>query len=565
VRSQFFLGASFAALAFIFVLSLYRLATGGNELMPPPEPVLDRLEEGVMRGRLVFPDGTPYPYAFERDSLSFTALTSHPEMPLVRFDHEILADGRFAARPRPRVGVEFDLSQLEDFCVRFIPEAERLHSGFESLPIQHSAMAQVDPRAIIAAGGSDLGELTLGSLPPLMHLRVIDVAGEPIHGASVFVEHFLPGRTLPGEWRRRSDSYDQRTDKNGDLFLTGRDWADFFRYRPLGRGFPDATFESVRVRLNHPDHAPIYVEIDTDQFEHELRMPAAGGLNCEIVNYSVAEDLRIGVVRPGEAPHPTAWGLFSRRLRAKTSSYQVRSMLAGEVDVVITGQIGERELLRIPNVRIPANGESSDPRLMAIDFDRDLDWLELELAWPDGGAVTPEQLEEWNPGFRYRLRNGIAMVACSVGDGFLRIPMPVGGTLNGWVELGDMRTIHIQEESAGRRAVVVKPSLVLEWKYAGADEIPRRLDWSMQLVAPTKLTLIRQVGPFPDGRWTAALPESGEYTLEWSATLEGDSKRRVQMMSKQAWTDEELIKGRMHTIQVPPAFLGQIHETFEFE
>jgi hypothetical protein len=565
VRSQFFLGASFAGLAFIFLLSLYRLATGGHELMPPPEPVLDRLEEGVIRGRLVFPDGTPYPYSFNRGSLSFTALTSHPDMPLVHFEHEILADGRFAARPRPGVGVEFDLTQLEDFCVRFIPEAASGRLVRESLPIQHSAMVRIDPRAVIAAGGSEVGELTLGSLPPLMHLRVIDVAGEPIQDASVFVEHFLPGRTLPGTWRRRFDYYDQRTNAEGELFLTGRDWSDCFRYRPFGRGFPDAAFESIRVRLNHPDHAPIYVEIETDQFEHELRMPAAGVLNCEIVNYSVQEDLRIGVVRPGEAPHPTAWGLFSRRLRSKTSSYQVRSMLAGEVDVVITGQIGERELLRISKVKIPANGESWDPRLMALDFDRDLDWLELELAWPDGRAVTSEQLEEWSPTFRYRLRNGIAIVRCSIGNGSLRIPMPVGGTLQGWVELGDMRPIHVQDETAGRRAAVVQPSLVLEWKFAGADEIPSRLHWSMQLVAPTKLTWIRQVGPYPSGRWTTVLPESGEYTLEWSATLEGDSQRRVQMMSKQAWTDEELIEGRMHTIQVPPAFLEQIRETFEFE
>ena len=565
MRSQFFLGASFAGLAFIFLLSIYRLATGGNELMPPPEPVLDRLEEGVLRGRLVFADGTPYPYAFDRDSLSFTALTSHPELPMVRFEFEILEDGRFAARPRPGVGVEFSLTQIEDFCVRFIPEAEWQNAELEPMPMRHSLMARIDPRSVIAEGGSELGEITLGSLPPLMQLRVVDVAGEPIQDANVFVEHFLPGRTLPGTWRRRSDEYFQRTNAAGELFLTGRDWADCFSYRPFGRGFPDAEFDSIRVRLNHPDHAPIYVEIETDQFEHELRMPSAGVLNCEIENYPVMEDLRIGVVRPGEAPHPTAWGLFSRRLRARTSSYQVRSMLAGEVDVVITGQMGERELMRIPNVQIPANGESSDPRLMAIDFDRDLDWLELELAWPDGNAVTPGELEELSPAFRFRLSNGIATVRCTIGDGYLRIPMPRGGTLQGWIELEDMQPVLIQEEGAGRHVVVVQPSLVLEWNFAGADEIPKRLDWSMQLVAPTKLTWIRQVGPFPSGRWTAALPESGEYTLEWSASLEGDLRRRVQMMSKHAWAADELVEGHVHTIQVPPSFLEQIRETFGSE
>ncbi len=565
MRSQFFLGACFAGLAFIFLQSLYRLATGGNEPVAPPEPVLDRLEEGVLRGSLVFADGTPYPYAFDRDSLSMTARTSHPDLPMVHFEYEILADGRFAARPRPRVGVELKLAQIEDFCVRFIPEAEWLSPQLESLPIQHSAMARVDPLVIIATGESDLGELTLGSFPPLMRLRVVDVAGEPVSNASVFFEYFLPGRTLPGTWIRRFDYYDQRTNAAGELYLTGRDWSDYFSYRPYGRGFPEAEFDSIRVRLNHSDHAPLYVEIDTDQEEHELRMPAAGVLNCEIENYPVMEDLRIGVVRPGEAPHPTAWGLFSRRLRARISSYQVRSMLAGEVDVVITGQIGERELMRIPRVQIPANGETSDPRLLRIDFDRDLDWLELEFAWPDGRSVTPAELEELKPAFRYRLRNGSAVKQCAISDGYVRIPMPKGGTLQGWVEFEDMQPILIEDEGAGRRAVVVQPSLVLEWKFAGAEKIPRRLDWSMHLVAPTKLAWIRQVGPFPGDRWTAVLPEPGKYTLEWSASLEGDSKRRVQMMSSQVWTADELIEGRVHTVQVPPAFVEQIRATFGAE
>lgn len=552
-------------MAFIVLLSLYRLATGDHQAVPPPQPVLDRLEEGVVRGSLAFADGTPFPYTLDRDSLAFTARTSHPELPRVRFEYEILEGGRFAARPRVSIGKELNLDQLEDFCVRFQPESIWHHVELQSLPTRQSAMARAESLEALATPEHDLGELRIGSVPPLMQISVVDVDGLPVEGARVFIEYYIPGRTLPGEWRRVLGVDPQRTDQTGRVDLVARDWADYFNYRPFGRGFPDAEFRSIRVRLNHPDHAPVYTELSTDQFEHQVRMPAAGVLICGIESEAVAEDLRIGVVRPGEAPHSTAWGLFSRRLRPSVSYYEVRSMLAGEVDVVITSQIGDRELLRIPNVQIPANEHTSDPRLMEIDLERDLGWVELSISWPDGRLASTEELEEWSPKYRYRMRGGIVSVDCSIVDGVVRIPVAKSGALQGWLELEGMQSVLLQDEPAGRKSVVARHPLVLEWRFEGADQIARRLDWSMQLVAPTKLAAIRQVGPYPDGRWTAVLPEPGEYRLEWVASLEGDARRHVQMQTKLAWSAEDLIEGKVHTIQVPEAFIEHIRQTFESE
>lgn len=224
----------------------------------------------------------------------------------------------------------------------------------------------------------DVGEVRLTTDNPLLRIRVVDAAGQPIAGATLTREYWVEDESdrIRGEpWRGGWGSPQAVTNEHGELWLADRDWNTEFERFPAGMPARNSgAIERVRVTARCDGYVAQTVEFDVGIREVHLTMPTATTVRGSVGPIEAVMPVRMGFRAQGrslqdESPHALPQIQILEPASKQRVEFELPSVPTGRWDFVVeVNGLGVREAVRLPGIVIGADGFQEPEALQNFDL-----------------------------------------------------------------------------------------------------------------------------------------------------------------------------------------------------
>lgn len=481
-------------------------------------------------GRFVDEQGEPFRFLTRQRDSMVMAVGSRARPRRAHFHWlTLFPDGRFVSRPQD--GQWHDDQSLADFDslqVVWDDRGGRFQRGTDGEPgdprleVERAATVPLDLPP--DANFMDLGDLVLAADGSLLEVLVRGPDGEPWQGASVRVE--LVYDTDRGERTsvvpvRRS----HQTDAMGlaRVFAPSWDWvAEFGASERLRSIFGKPSHG--RVTVSAAGSSEVVRDFELQDERVEVQLARAGQLAGSIVVPSgvTFSQVSVCVVPPGVAVEDGD-PLAIARLRGglEPGQFQLNGIPPGRVDVVVTLNGANWELVRIPNVLIEPGSENRPPELADFDLQQHLRLVDLRLGFGEAAPSGPSftilvcQREHGDA-----LRAAVQIDPTEVN----LIPLPAGvSTWSGTLRISGYRTVPLQRIEAGPWEIEMSPLHDVRFTVSALEGVDRE-QWSVYIrpLEESDQGYLREEIRMKPGQDAFMIPGAGQFELHWQKTVGPD-------------------------------------------
>ena len=225
----------------------------------------------------------------------------------------------------------------------------------------------------------DLGEVQLSRDHALLRVRVVDQAGDPIEGAKVERSLLQSAAGEEAKWGHAWGSPQARTQEDGELWITDRDWYTELQLFPPESGKSSSQrIERLRVEVSAEGHLTQRQEFGPQTRELTVVLPRAATVYGSLGPVPARTTLNLGFCEPGRSLQEESSQLLpvervSTRETEDMLEFEIASVPAGSWDFVVqVNGLGLADGLRIPGVVISGEPEQELDALQNIPLG---DWM----------------------------------------------------------------------------------------------------------------------------------------------------------------------------------------------
>ncbi len=415
----------------------------------------------------------------------------------------------------------------------------------------------------------DLGEVQLMDTDPLLKVRVVDEAEQPLAGASVQLSFLSEKSERSGQLDRfeNGQSRGASTDGMGEAWFLDRDWyTEFGAFPPDSPSPRSVSIRKIRVEASHPQAVTRSTEIALTTREVVIQLKRAGSITGSIQPLEGLRYIDVSVVPVGgliKERSTTGVGSEFVDFRAATLppavSFKLTSVPAGTWDVLFSlRELGTREVLRVENVVFYGGVAGEDSRLQNLDLSPFVGLLRLRLRDQNGRPLGKADGDEFSPRMSFHKPGGGTMTGRAnwVGSEIV-VPLsrqtPATLTLRaeGW------KAVRLEEVLPSLQDITMHRYAASEIHIVGFGALPEGSELTMNVSMHSshdaqfileKVGSVRQVV-----RW----PGAGDYTIFWSVRNRAAGWREASA-SQVSVSEEALDALTLLEIPIPQELLARL-------
>lgn len=373
------------------------------------EVAMDLHEHAWFAGSLVDDQRQPIQAHPTSREFSFRATTGGDSQQAVELTGFIGHQGDFLVMKPEANQLEFLQLELSTLVIQKTPQV--MTWGRSPDPREPPTAATAAIPSGPERGLTNLGQLQIMPMQPLLTVTVVNTAGEPIAYPRLRVSYQRVSdndRIQKSGWAMVSASYqgmgqDWLSERDGTIKAYGPSWSALANaVRRYGSRNKHTHIQQLQLIVSADGYLEQEMIIPAEQMQATVTLQTAGEIVGTVMRSPKFRWLEVAALAPGEPSNPEGnqrrWPIQDG-IRdedgntSNTAEFRIPNLVPSDYDIVFTTSNEGGEFLRIPGVRV-GEGENYDPRLQNLDLLPHLAFVQIKVFDTNGNAFTTEQLRE---------------------------------------------------------------------------------------------------------------------------------------------------------------------------
>jgi len=537
--------------------------------------VLDYSNDIHISGRLMDHLGNPLKFDRQRQELSIQSQATGFCYQSQGYSVDMKGDGYFVARFQNPEKASLSTTPLNRLVIQLAAKevgSYRL-SNEPKGPIHPFSYAALDLPIDVRVASHDIGEVQLQAKDPLIEIKAIDFAGNPIQDARIGIR-FL-GPTFPNNPIVRDDwlsissrSGWQHIKAEGVLRVYGSDWETICYggyqadvepvYRPVS---------NLRVTAGHRDYLSNTIDCSAIDREITVVLSLASTLTGSLKCSPLLMGMKLSLIDAGSAYSTRSKAMsminiFENRgndePRLEMEELNWSGLEQGLYDLVVLSSHRPTEVFRIPGISI-GPGKNSDPRLQGLDLLPQLDIVRLQLVDESDRQFIGKEIEAKKKVFIRQLdgSKGGGGGKCNIMDDAIIMEIGKGQALYASVQLHGYALTKMAGLKAGTHRIQLSKMLPCHLVWTNTADLPQDAKIEVTVDGENIFGTERFSNDpdFPE-KWSGKLPNAGPYLVYLHCEVNGT--RHFARIPFEV-SEEQLAGGGGINLTFPADFIQKVH------